>query len=344
MIHENIGGKIPSVRSLSKLPIGHVAIDVNSFLQQMRFKEVLAEKRNRELVRMATFCLQQKYPIIMGINLKAHRGEKDKAQQKDATRQIRALETKLTNVSAHIRELQEASQRTHFSELQEAQLVIFRDREKKFKEQRDHIISVSESESLKQEESDLISLFEKSKLPYVRGYDVISQLIVNGQVAYVASEENEYLLHGCILLRNFLWHVRSPAKFALQVYETAKLLDEMKIQADQFLDMGYLLGFGDMECLPGIGKKRIFQGIKQFGTIENFLETKHQKVFQTQKHKDDYLAQLSLAREKTASFRTHNVLSLPPVPPVSVAETLKALEHQKISRTTRLYDIVEYEE
>ena len=197
--------------------------------------------------------------------------------------------------------------------------------------------------------SALIHLFQKYSLPYVVGdrFKVISELVLQGKIQHVASEENQYLIPLSLflerrkvtsgsLLRNFLWHVRCPQRFPIQQYSIAFVLQELKLETAQFLEICYLLGYGDLPVLPGFGKKTIFKGIQKHKTIESLLKTKP-KLFIEEKNKTLYLEKLKDARKGTANIMQLNKFSEFHQMPVS--QLKKNMQITSLG-TRRSYDII----
>jgi hypothetical protein len=88
--------------------------------------------------------------------------------------------------------------------------------------------------------------------------------------------------------------------------------------------MCYLLGLQGLLTIPGMGKKRIVQGIQEHETIEKLLAGK--KVFLTTKDKKDYLQSLKTARETTAKLLEN------PLPSIQQCETPSGSRLFKVRR------------
>ena len=106
-----------------------------------------------------------------------------------------------------------------------------------------------------------------------------TELVKAGKVFAVASEDMDCLTFDCPkLLRN----LTKPESKKLPVleYSAEKLLEELDMTRNEFVDMCILLGCDYCDSIKGIGPKKAFELIKQHGSIEKIL-----KNIDTEKYK-----------------------------------------------------------
>jgi flap endonuclease-1 len=90
-------------------------------------------------------------------------------------------------------------------------------------------------------------------------------------VDYVASEDMDLLTFGTNkLIRNFM-------KKNMFVIELNKILSSGKISMDEFIDICILLGCDYTDTIEGIGQKKAWELIKQYGSIDELI-TKEKKI------------------------------------------------------------------
>ncbi|KAK1277110.1 Flap endonuclease 1-A [Acorus gramineus] len=96
-------------------------------------------------------------------------------------------------------------------------------------------------------------------------------LCKNGKVYAVASEDMDSLTFGS---PRFLRHLMKPSSKKLPVmeFEVAKVLEELDLTMDQFIDLCILSGCDYCESIRGIGGQTALKFIHQHGSIENILE------------------------------------------------------------------------
>lgn len=94
---------------------------------------------------------------------------------------------------------------------------------------------------------------------------------INGVLDAVATEDMDVVAFGA----KFMIRGLDTAAKNIVVIETAKVLSELGITREQFVDLCILLGSDyTTETLPGIGYKTAIRELCQHGTIEKLLEAK----------------------------------------------------------------------
>jgi flap endonuclease-1 len=95
-------------------------------------------------------------------------------------------------------------------------------------------------------------------------------LLENNLIYAVATEDMDLLTFKCDrLLKNFF----SYDEEIIEISYT-KMLEELKISDNQFLDLCILLGCDYLPRLPGLGQVKSFDYIKKYKSIKNILELK----------------------------------------------------------------------
>lgn len=95
----------------------------------------------------------------------------------------------------------------------------------------------------------------------------LARLSMDGLVACVASEDMDLLTFGTKkLVRNF------SARKDMQVVDLERLLREMAMTHDQFIDLCILLGCDYSPTIANVGPARAIEVIRRHGSIESFLQ------------------------------------------------------------------------
>uniref|UniRef100_A0A803KWZ6 Flap endonuclease 1 n=1 Tax=Chenopodium quinoa TaxID=63459 RepID=A0A803KWZ6_CHEQI len=104
-------------------------------------------------------------------------------------------------------------------------------------------------------------------------------LCISGKVYAVASEDMDSLTFGA---PKFLRHLMDPSskKIPVMEFETAKVLEELSLTMDQFIDLCILSGCDYCESIKGIGGLTALKLIRQHGSIENILENINKERYQ----------------------------------------------------------------
>ncbi|PAV61303.1 hypothetical protein WR25_07381 [Diploscapter pachys] len=98
-----------------------------------------------------------------------------------------------------------------------------------------------------------------------------AELVKGGKVHASVTEDMDALAFGSnILLRNIFGD--ETRKFNVKEFNLKRVLDEMKLTMNQFIDFCILLGCDYCGSIRGIGPKKAFELIKQFQSIEVILE------------------------------------------------------------------------
>ncbi|CAO2831179.1 unnamed protein product [Amaranthus hypochondriacus] len=104
-------------------------------------------------------------------------------------------------------------------------------------------------------------------------------LCKSGKVYAVASEDMDSLTFGA---PKFLRHLMDPSskKIPVMEFEMAKVLEELNLTMDQFIDLCILSGCDYCESIKGIGGLTALKLIRQHGSIENILENLNKERYQ----------------------------------------------------------------
>ncbi|KAF4363122.1 hypothetical protein G4B88_029640 [Cannabis sativa] len=99
------------------------------------------------------------------------------------------------------------------------------------------------------------------------------------EVYGVASEDMDSLTFGA---PRFLRHLMDPSsrKIPVMEFEVAKILEELNLTMDQFIDLCILSGCDYCENIRGIGGLTALKLIRQHGSIENILENLNKERYQ----------------------------------------------------------------
>ncbi|PIA40761.1 hypothetical protein AQUCO_02400079v1 [Aquilegia coerulea] len=104
-------------------------------------------------------------------------------------------------------------------------------------------------------------------------------LCKSGKVYAVASEDMDSLTFGA---PKFLRHLMDPSsrKIPVMEFEVAKILEELNLSMDQFIDLCILCGCDYCDSIRGIGGQTALKLIRQHGSIENILENINKERYQ----------------------------------------------------------------
>ncbi|KAG4997365.1 hypothetical protein JHK82_028140 [Glycine max] len=99
------------------------------------------------------------------------------------------------------------------------------------------------------------------------------------EVYGVASEDMDSLTFGA---PKFLRHLMDPSskKIPVMEFEVAKILEELNMTMDQFIDLCILSGCDYCDSIRGIGGLTALKLIRQHGSIENILENLNKERYQ----------------------------------------------------------------
>lgn len=106
-----------------------------------------------------------------------------------------------------------------------------------------------------------------------------ASLCKSGKVYAVASEDMDSLTFGA---PRFLRHLMDPSskKIPVMEFDIAKILEELELTMDQFIDLCILSGCDYCENIRGIGGLTALKLIRQHGSIENMLENISKERYQ----------------------------------------------------------------
>ncbi|KAL6545654.1 Elongation of fatty acids protein 2 [Orobanche gracilis] len=104
-------------------------------------------------------------------------------------------------------------------------------------------------------------------------------LCKTGKVYGVASEDMDSLTFGA---PKFLRHLMDPSskKIPVMEFEVAKVLEELNLTMDQFIDLCILSGCDYCDSIRGIGGLTALKLIRQHGSIESILENISKERYQ----------------------------------------------------------------
>ncbi|KAL7237756.1 hypothetical protein ACSBR2_003956 [Camellia fascicularis] len=104
-------------------------------------------------------------------------------------------------------------------------------------------------------------------------------LCKSGKVYAVASEDMDSLTFGA---PRFLRHLMDPSskKVPVMEFEVSKVLEELNLTMDQFIDLCILCGCDYCDSIRGIGGQTALKFIRQHGSIENILENINKERYQ----------------------------------------------------------------
>ncbi|KAK7344312.1 hypothetical protein VNO77_13770 [Canavalia gladiata] len=100
-----------------------------------------------------------------------------------------------------------------------------------------------------------------------------------GKVYAVASEDMDSLTFGA---PKFLRHLMDPSskKVPVMEFEVAKILEDLNLTMDQFIDLCILSGCDYCDSIRGIGGQTALKLVRQHGSIENILENINKERYQ----------------------------------------------------------------
>ncbi|KAB2621725.1 flap endonuclease 1 [Pyrus ussuriensis x Pyrus communis] len=104
-------------------------------------------------------------------------------------------------------------------------------------------------------------------------------LCKSGKVYAVASEDMDSLTFGA---PKFLRHLMDPSsrKIPVMEFDIAKVLEELNLTMDQFIDLCILSGCDYCDSIRGIGGQTALKLIRQHGSIESILENINKERYQ----------------------------------------------------------------
>ncbi|KAF9593953.1 hypothetical protein IFM89_026213 [Coptis chinensis] len=166
---------------------------------------------------------------------------------------------------------------------------------------------------------------------------------VGDEVYAAAAEDMDTLTFGAPL---FLCQLSgSSGKVLVVEYEVAKILEELKLTMDQFIDFCILCGCDYCESIRGIGEQTALKLVRRYGSIENIVKNiskvRYLKIGHTKKLEARYLFKESVVSTddlkaeiewttpdevKTFSF-VHKMDYMIPLAPWAI-EKIKAAENK----------------
>ena len=127
----------------------------------------------------------------------------------------------------------------------------------------------------RQHNEDCMKLLKLMGIPYVQApgeAEAQCSEIVKGGLAYaVGSEDLDTLTFAAPILMRYLT-VSEAKKLPIAEYTHSKILEDMSLTNDQFIDFCILLGCDYCDSIKGIGPKKALELIKEHQSIERILE------------------------------------------------------------------------
>lgn len=127
----------------------------------------------------------------------------------------------------------------------------------------------------RQHNEDCMKLLKLMGVPYVQApgeAEAQCSEIVKGGLAYaVGSEDLDTLTFAAPIMMRYLT-VSEAKKLPIAEYTHSKILEDMGLNNDQFIDFCILLGCDYCDSIKGVGPKKALELIKEFGSIEGILE------------------------------------------------------------------------
>lgn len=104
-----------------------------------------------------------------------------------------------------------------------------------------------------------------------------AQLVKAGKVFGTVTEDMDALTFGSTIL---LRHMLAPEskKLPVKEFHLPRILEEMKLSEEEFIDLCILLGCDYCGTIRGVGPKKAVELIKQYKNIETILENIDQNV------------------------------------------------------------------
>ncbi|KAL0289610.1 UNVERIFIED_CONTAM: Flap endonuclease 1 [Sesamum calycinum] len=157
-----------------------------------------------------------------------------------------------------------------------------------------------------------------------------AELCKADKVYAVASEDMDSLTFGA---PRFLRHLMDPSskKIPVMEFEVSKVLEELNLTMDQFIDLCILSGCDYCDSIRGIGGQTALKLIRQHGSIENILENINKERYQIP---DDWPYQEARRLFKEPSvFADDNQLELKWSPPDEEETTQKTVKESANKKT-----------
>lgn len=127
----------------------------------------------------------------------------------------------------------------------------------------------------RQHNEDCMKLLKLMGVPYVQApgeAEAQCSEIVKGGLAYaVGSEDLDTLTFAAPIMMRYLT-VSEAKKLPIAEYTHSKILEDMALTNDQFIDFCILLGCDYCDSIKGIGPKKALELIKEHQSIEGILE------------------------------------------------------------------------
>jgi len=123
---------------------------------------------------------------------------------------------------------------------------------------------------------EVIEILKLIGLPYIKAPEEADSqcayLSKNNIVYGVVSEDMDILTFGAKrLIRKF--STKRKKQGGITEIDLEKVLQSMDITMEQFIELSILLGSDYTPSIRGLGKKRAYNMIKEFGNIENFINS-----------------------------------------------------------------------
>ena len=127
---------------------------------------------------------------------------------------------------------------------------------------------------------------------------IASELCRIGYVDYVITEDMDTLTFGCPnMIRNCM-DKSNKRKDMISIINLNKILEEMVLTYEQFVELCIMCGCDYCTNIPRIGQVKAYQFIKEYGSIEKFLETKPNFNIP-----DDYIERYTKSKQLFTMYR-----------------------------------------
>lgn len=239
---------------------------------------------------MISYCAQAGFPVLV-----LHRDREAKC----------TLTNRLESIQSDLKELEKRTKQDNPSRIDIANWTILKSKEKE---------ALSQSSSSTKNSEEILYKCQEYKLPFIKTdleLDCISPLIEGFCdakspcfISYIASEDNTFLMGANSSTKPLIRLLHRSVRFHLNpinVYRLPDILQALNFTLQQWYEVGLLLGVNKTKKLAGIGIQSIHKGIRDFGTVELYVEKKLQSHFSSEE-KQKFLDSIVDAREKLKPF------------------------------------------
>jgi flap endonuclease-1 len=145
---------------------------------------------------------------------------------------------------------------------------------------------------------DVKNLLEVMGVSYIHmegeAEGLASELCRLKYVDYIMTEDMDSLVFGCPMLIRKCIHRNVKIKDSITIFNLEKILDNFKLNFDQFVELCILCGCDYCPNIPKIGSITAFKLIQNFGTVEKFLE--YNKINNKYSVPEDYVEKFNTSK------------------------------------------------